>query len=374
MQEREDFLDKLRVAATCAVVLLHTITGVMDITDMSPFPLENKVFLAALDLICWCVPVFVVISGYLFLNPARKVSMRDMLTKYCRRILLALFLFGVPYACLEQIALEHTFKIGMLGKSFLMVLRGESWSHMWYLYLILILYLITPALKWLLERIPDLVVWVLLGELAAVSSILPCLAGFLGWEYPTALLGQLVYLFYYMCGYLFAVRRSMGGGQGRTARRQEKFPREKKAAGTWKFGRGLSVRILTGTAAVIALGAVICRLSGIFTARTTYNAPLAVVLALLLFSTGLVWSRSAYLGIKNTGFWKQKPKQVAALTFAVYLVHPVFLNFSYKFLHITPLSFNIWISLPLFFLGTLFFSTAAAWGLRRIPVLRRYVL
>ena len=147
MREREGFLDKLRVAATCAVVLLHTITGAMDITDMRPFPLEEKVFLTALDLICWCVPVFVLISGYLFLNPVRKISMRDMLARYCRRILLALFLFGVPYACLEQIALEHTFRMEMPGRAFFMVLRGESWSHMWYLYLILLLYLMTPALK-----------------------------------------------------------------------------------------------------------------------------------------------------------------------------------------------------------------------------------
>lgn len=372
MREREGFLDKLRVAATCSVVLLHTITGVMDITDMTLFPFENKVFLAALDLICWCVPVFVLISGYLFLNPARKISVREMLTKYCRRIVLALFIFGVPYACLEQIALEHTFRIGMLGKGFLMVLRGESWSHMWYLYLILLLYLITPALKWLLERMPDLAVWVLLGELAAVSSILPCLAAFLGWEYPTALLGSLIYLFYYVCGYLFAVRRSAGmRTEGHCLKPGKRWG---SAAGARGHREGSFVWILPGMVAVIALGAAVCRLSGVFAARTAYNAPLAAVLALLLFSTGLVWSRSGREGAKNTGFSIQEPKQAAAMTFAVYLVHPVFLNFFYKFLHITPLSFNIWVSLPLFFLGTLFFSTAAAWVLHRIPVLTRYVL
>ena len=351
MREREGFLDKLRVAATCAVVLLHTITGAADITDMSPFPFENRVFLAALDLICWCVPVFVLISGYLFLNPARKVSLRDMLTKYCRRIVLALFIFVVPYACLEQVASEHTFRIGMLGKGFLMVLRGESWSHMWYLYLILFLYLVTPALKWLLEHTPELVVWVLLGELAAVSSILPCFAAFLGWEYPTAVLGNLVYLFYYLCGYLFAVRRNAGTQRGRG----EAF-----------------VWILSGTAAAFAVGMAVSRLSGMRTARTTYNDPLAVLLSLLMFGTGFVWSRGGRRNAENTGFWNQR--QAGALTFAVYLIHPVFLNFFYKFLHITPLNFNIWLSLPVFFLGALLLSAGTAWVLRRIPVLRKYVL
>lgn len=374
MREREDFLDKLRVAATCAVVLLHTITGVMDATDMSLFPFENKVFLAALDLICWCVPVFVLISGYLFLNPVRKISMRDMLTKYCRRIVLALFLFGVPYACLEQIALEHTFKAGMLGKGFLMVLRGESWSHMWYLYLILLLYLATPALKWLLERVPDLAVWMLLGELAAVSSILPCLAAFLEWEYPTALLGSFIYLFYYMCGYLFAVRGSSGARTGENCTEPGRTRREGKAAGVRERRGGALAWVLPGTAAALALGMAVSRLSGIHTARTAYNDPLTVVLALLLFGTGFVWSRSGRKGAKNTGLWKQRQRQASALTFAVYLIHPVFLNTFYKFLHITPLDFNIRVSLPLFFLGTLLLSSAAAWALRQISVLRKYVL
>lgn len=361
MQEREEFLDKLRVAATCAVVLLHTITGVTDATDMSMFPFEYKVFLAALDLICWCVPVFVLISGYLFLNPARKISMRDMLAKYCRRIVLALFLFGVPYACLEQIALEHTFKTEMLGKGFLMVLRGESWAHMWYLYLILFLYLITPALKWLLERIPRPAVYALLGVLLTAGSILPCLAAFLDWAYPTALLGRLIYLFYYMCGYLFTVRRSAGTQEGEDGLELAQERRGRTCA--W---------ILQGAAAVLALGMAVSRLSGVQTARTAYNDPRAVLLALLLFGSGFVWSRGGRKGAKNTGLWKQR--QASALTFTVYLVHPVFLNIFYKFLHITPLDFNIWVSLPLFFLGTLLLSAAAAWLLRRIPVLRRYVL
>ena len=56
MREREAFLDRLRV-------MLHTATGVMDATDMSLYPEENRVFLTVMDLVCWCVPVFLVLSG-----------------------------------------------------------------------------------------------------------------------------------------------------------------------------------------------------------------------------------------------------------------------------------------------------------------------
>ena len=46
-----------------------------------------------------------------------------MLTKYCRRIVLALILFGVPYGCLELLAAEGRFRPGMPGEAFVKVLR-----------------------------------------------------------------------------------------------------------------------------------------------------------------------------------------------------------------------------------------------------------
>ena len=68
------FLDILRVAATCAVVLMHTLTGAVDAVDISLYPAERLVYLVMMDLITWCVPVFVLISGYLFLNPDKPIT------------------------------------------------------------------------------------------------------------------------------------------------------------------------------------------------------------------------------------------------------------------------------------------------------------
>ncbi len=372
MREREVFLDKLRVSATCAVVLLHTVTGVMDTTDMSIFPVEYKVFLTVMDLICWCVPVFVLISGYLFLNPAREISWRQMLTKYCRRILQALFLFGVPYALLEQIATERTFRMGMLGNSFLMVLQGKSWSHMWYLYMILVLYLLTPVMKRLLERTPRPALYVLLGVLAAGGSILPYLGKLFEWELQTVLPDGTIYLFYYLCGYLFSSRRGRSVPAGVEVRSAPAGVEGRNPEGAAERRMRAMGRILCAAAAVTALGMAVSRLSGNYTVQMAYNYPFTVMLALFLFGWGFVRSRAGAgrTAQKNTGFWSN----TAALTFAVYLIHPVFLNVFYKFLHITPLDFNIGVSLPLFFAATLALSFGAAWVLYQIPVLRKHVL
>ena len=117
IKKRHHFLDVLRVAATCAVVMLHTITGIMDNTDMTPFPFEHSFFLAIKDLTSWCVPIFLMISGYLFLDPDRELTFGKMVTKYCRRVALALLLFGVPYAWLELAATEGSFSLQCSGKA-----------------------------------------------------------------------------------------------------------------------------------------------------------------------------------------------------------------------------------------------------------------
>lgn len=354
MKEREVFLDKLRVAATWAVVLLHTVSGVADTTDMSLYPQERKVFLAVLDLVCWCVPVFLMISGYLFLNPGREIGMGNMLNKYCRRIVVALFLFGMPYGCLELTAAEGKFRLGMLGESFLGLLRGETWAHMWYLYLILLLYLLTPLIRRTLCSVPRWAVYGMLIVLLTGCSVLPYLSALWGWEKSLSLPGDGIYFFYYICGYLFAV---------------EKKETVKKAV-----RKGI-IPVLTF---VLAAGMALGRLCGGVVLRMAYNYPFTVLLALLLFA----WGAGAETERAGSSSWSRP----AALCFAVYLVHPVFLNLWYKYFAWTPLSVSAllaeWIPVPvamgaavlLFFAGTAVLSALAAWILYRIRPLRRYVL
>lgn len=363
MKKREFFLDRLRVAATCAVVLLHTITGAMDITEMSLYPVQWKVFLAGLDLLCWCVPIFLMISGYLFLDPAKEIGMKKMLVKYCRRILLALFVFGVPYALLEQVAAERSLRPDMVARGILMVLRGESWSHMWYLYRILFLYLLTPALRWFLGRVPRWTVYLLQGVLLTVCSALPCLCRVLGLGWGDRLPEEGIYLFYYICGYLFAA-----GASGPAADQEDGEDVPAPENGAHGLRRAWAAKALSIFALLLAGGAVCGRLSGKYTLVMAYNHPLTVAFALLIFWRGRLFHRDA------CGKRAVFTKGLSRLSFAVYLVHPVFLNFAYKFLHVTPLSFPLGISLPAFFMGTLLLASGTAWLLYRLPPLRKYVI
>ncbi len=203
---RKQFLDVLRVLATCAVVLMHVLTGATDVTDASIVPEYRSLLLSVMDLVTWCVPIFLLISGYLFLNPERTLTYPVMIKKYCRRIALAILLFGVPYAASELVVAERIFRIRMIPEALKMTLMGHTWSHMWYLYLILFLYLITPLLKKVLRVLP---VWGVAAVMAVIflgSSVAPFLNKVLDVNSIPVLPDGGVYFLYYLCGYFFAVR------------------------------------------------------------------------------------------------------------------------------------------------------------------------
>ena len=350
---RKQFLDVLRVLATCAVVLMHVLTGATDVTDASIVPEYRSLLLSVMDLVTWCVPIFLLISGYLFLNPERTLTYPVMIKKYCRRIALAILLFGVPYAASELVVAERTFRIRMIPEALKMTLMGHTWSHMWYLYLILFLYLITPLLKKVLRVLP---VWGGVAMMAVIflgSSVAPFLNKVLDVNSIPVLPDGGVYFLYYLCGYFFAVREACVD----------------KGRNVW----------LTAAVAVLALGMILSRTLAGFSIQMAYNYPFTVLLAVLLFAAG--WNGSIK---KHRIPWQE----AGALSFAVYLVHPVYVNLLYKFVKITPFTVLeqcgvqsiaagqavLILLLAAFCLVVLALATATAWVLRKIPVLRKYVL
>lgn len=384
---RKQFLDVLRVLATCAVVLMHVLTGATDVTDASIVPEYRSLLLSVMDLVTWCVPIFLLISGYLFLNPERTLTYPVMIKKYCRRIALAILLFGVPYAASELVVAERTFRIRMIPEALKMTLMGHTWSHMWYLYLILFLYLITPLLKKVLRVLP---VWGVAAVMAVIflgSSVAPFLNKVLDVNSIPVLPDGGVYFLYYLCGYLFAVREvcvdkaesSGTSGKGMETGDTTEPVRGKRIGNVWLMA-----------AAVLMMGMILSRTLAGFSIQMAYNYPFTVLLAVLLFAAG--WNGggdSAALAAREKNRIHRIPWQEAgALSFAVYLVHPVYVNLLYKFVKITPFTVLeqcgvqsvaagqavLILLLAAFCLVVLALATATAWVLRKIPVLRKFVL
>lgn len=393
---RKQFLDVLRVLATCAVVLMHVLTGAIDVTDTSIVPEYRSLLLSVMDLVTWCVPIFLLISGYLFLNPKRTLTYPVMIKKYCRRIALAILLFGVPYAASELVVTERTFRIRMIPEALKMTLTGHTWSHMWYLYLIFFLYLVTPFLKKVLRVLP---VWGVAAVMTVIflgSSVAPFLNKVLDVNSIPVLPDGGVYFLYYLCGYLFAVRevrvdkgRNVGGqmvepGSGRRAGDNTEWDGETQNVESQAWNVWLIA------AAVLIMGMILSRTLAGFSIQMAYNYPFTVLLAVLLFAAGWKGGQdgAASAAREKDRIHRIPWQEAGALSFAVYLVHPVYVNLLYKFVKITPFTVLeqcgvqsvaaghavLILLLAVFCLVVLALATATAWVLRKIPVLRKYVL
>lgn len=136
-------LDALRVISMMAVMLLHQAATGQQLADP-----ESREW-----AICWVynllsrfsVPVFVMISGSLFLDPERDVTTRSLYLHRIPRLIGIFLVWSFTYATAESALSAPLFS----EEFFLAVLRRTVTGHyhMWFLDLIMSLYLATPLLR-----------------------------------------------------------------------------------------------------------------------------------------------------------------------------------------------------------------------------------
>lgn len=99
------YFDILRIIATFAVIFLHTSSGSWNMEDFNFDWNVRNVYDSAVR---WCVPVFVMISGALFLNPEKHISIKKLYTKNIFRIITAFFIWSTIYSAYNYfIANDH---------------------------------------------------------------------------------------------------------------------------------------------------------------------------------------------------------------------------------------------------------------------------
>ncbi len=131
--------DALRVLATVAVVVMHVSAIALKQSDAFDWWIGNMF----VSLSQWGVPIFIMISGALLLDPSKDEKVSIYLTKRFKRILIPLLFWTCVYfAFLQLRGQDITLRFAL--KSFF---TGGPYYHLYFLYLILGLYLITPALK-----------------------------------------------------------------------------------------------------------------------------------------------------------------------------------------------------------------------------------
>src|SRR5258708_11246214 len=126
--ERDDFIDVLRIVAAVAVVAVHsatTVVGAYGKVSGSEWWLANTIDAASR----WAVPIFVMISGAVILDPAKYEGLATFYKKRLKRILLPLAFWIVVYAIAN-----HFFRGDPLSVMFVLkrILFDQPYEHLYF--------------------------------------------------------------------------------------------------------------------------------------------------------------------------------------------------------------------------------------------------
>lgn len=141
--ERQFYIDFLRVIAIMAVVLLH-VSGER-IMDCDVHTSDWQIMNIYESLARWGVPVFVMISGALFLS-RRTLSIKIMYKKYISRLLVAYLFWSSFYAIVIPLAKVIFLKNDMVSMStvFKSIISHDGVVALWFLPMIIGLYMCVP--------------------------------------------------------------------------------------------------------------------------------------------------------------------------------------------------------------------------------------
>ena len=140
------WVDNVRVIATFAVVFLHVAANVvLNVLDLDNFAwLTGNLYDSSVR---WCVPAFVMISGFLLLDQGKTESLFTFYRKRSKKILIPLFFFTIFYTLWNITGINGHVANLSLKYLFKSLIFGSSYYHMWYLYMVLVLYIFTPFLR-----------------------------------------------------------------------------------------------------------------------------------------------------------------------------------------------------------------------------------
>ena len=315
----------LRVAACAAIVVLHTLFASNIYFEETITIHQLLVSKTVQHLLMWAVPCFLMVTGALLLQPARKISTEKLFGKYIRRIALALVFFTFLFQWLDTVFGEEK-SIWKSGLSDL--IQGHGWPHMWYLYLMLGIYLMIPFYKMVADRASNKHLWQLAITLIIFISIMPLLqyAGVeeIGFYLPTAL----IYPVYVFGGY---------------ALYQKNLP-PLEAAAIFTVSTGL----------ILALS-----LKGVDADIYGYDSILVIAQSLSLFSLVLRIRSTAGTVVRS----------IDRCGFGIYLIHMIGVVFVMKWVGFDPYSHNTVLSFAIMSVVFFVVSYSATWLIRLIPKL-----
>ena len=198
MKERIVYLDVLRCSAIFLVIVLHA---------MNPILIDAAYYAKPVWYLCMLqnpinrigVPVFFMISGFLMLSNPKTENISEFYKRHIPRLLIPLISWNLIYWVWNAVFNGATLRISDFFAA--LINQGNSY-HMWFVYTLIGIYLITPFLKKIVNACNDYQLLILIGIVLFPTTIRPVLNTVFPlyiYLFPPLMEG---YLGFYLAGYL----------------------------------------------------------------------------------------------------------------------------------------------------------------------------
>ena len=349
-QARKPEYDVLRIFSIFTVIIIHVIGNAFFGMDEIDSAWWNKLNLLDSGL-RWCVPVLVMLSGALFLNPEKRISIKEIYGKYIFRIVTAFLFWSILYTVVNYCKYPRELDALHCIADFAISAILKPNYHLWYIYLIVGLYMITPILRQAISTCTDNLLCYWIGLMFVFGIVIPTLRDISLFEsyFGSALDSMCMeflagYVFYYVVGYYISSRQI----------RYQKIV----------YAAGIIGYIAT------ALGTIICSSHAGYTVAVydyLYPNTVAIAIAVFVFFTkeGEKWSFSTK--VSNT------LKALSSSMFGVYLVH----DFVLQLLNCCDITIRVFrsIAVAILIAVAVFVSCSAIiLMLRKVPFARKHLL
>lgn len=290
-------------------------------------------------LCTWAVPVFIMVTGALQLNPNIQLSIKELFTVYIWRVLKALILFCLVFQLFDIGMNGEPFNSENILKAFSEMFLGKSWAHIWYLYMLIGLYLLTPFFRMIAAHGTKKE---LKYGLAVTIFFISCVPLLRIAEIETAFIIPLttIYPVYLFLGYAI----------------------EHKVIDMKKW-QGVLLTII-GCALLIGLT--------VYKYNSFQEMPDILLGSYAGFAT-VILSCGAFGLMKNIRIGAKVDRFLLAIdkcSFGIYLIHMIFIRLILRYWQFNPYEYGAWMFAAVILL-IFIVSYAIVWVLKKLPILRK---
>ncbi|MGL4106928.1 acyltransferase [Clostridium sp. LP20] len=192
---KEDSISLLKIFAALLVITLHC-DSVYWFFNYDAFN-STFIFTTIISVLTRvCVPLFVLVSGRYLLSNLNNRTAKEFYKTKLPRILIPLVAWNIIYL-IFRLGTEQNFT---LKQGLIETVKFGSYSHLWYLYLILMLYILTPLINKFIKNLTPkklMILTISLISLGSLAEFIRTLTGFINIPiyYPVEFIG------YYLAGY-----------------------------------------------------------------------------------------------------------------------------------------------------------------------------